>query len=321
MLTAALSFLGRHARLALPSGIVIALLLPDIDARWDIILPLIITAIYAASMIRLDLRAALVSALRPSRLLFTIFLSSFILCAVPVIYVVLGRLFGLDALLMPSLVWYAVAPPIASTVWMCTLLGFNAGLAMEVIVLTSLAAPFTGPALASIFLHDVAVIDQLALLGRLAGMIIGGTVIALIAQRLLGREKIEQNAKVFDGLSSLAMLVFLLPVFNGTGTAVWQTPGLAFQLLLLAVVMNIGAQIILMLATAIRTKNKPRERQGAALPVLAVVTGNRNVGLYFAALPPDPVFALFTAMYQIPLYLTPLILSSLDKWICPRPVQ
>jgi hypothetical protein len=40
---------------------------------------------------------------------------------------------------------------------------------------------------------------------------------------------------------------------------------------------------------------------------VAVVAGNRNLGLYFAALPADPLFALFVAAYQLPLYLTPMV--------------
>ena len=41
---------------------------------------------------------------------------------------------------IPVLVWYAVAPPIASTVWMCLLLGFRPILAMELVAMTSLIA-------------------------------------------------------------------------------------------------------------------------------------------------------------------------------------
>ena len=46
---------------------------------------------------------------------------------------------------------------------------------------------------------------------------------------------------------------------------------------------------------------------------MAVITGNRNVGLYCTALPYDPVMSLFTAMYQVPLYLTPLFLGWLSR--------
>ena len=309
MLLTALSSLGRHARLALPTGIVIALFLPDISLRWDIILPLNITLIYAASMIRLDLKSVGLAALAPQRLILSVSITSFILCLVPIFYAGIANIGGLSALYFPSLIWFAVAPPIASTVWICTLLGFRAALAMEVVVLTSLAAPFTGPFLAAWLLSDIAAIDQLALFIKITGMICGGTVIALIGRVFLGRKKIEDKRYVFDGLSALAMLIFLLPVFNGMAEKIVVAPILAAHLCLLAITMNMGAQIILLGFSRVLSK------RSSTLQVLAIVTGNRNVGLYFAALPPEPVFALFTAMYQIPLYLTPLIIGWLSNWL------
>ena len=309
MLLLALRSLGQYARLALPAGILIALLLPEIHLRWDIILPLNITLIYAASIIRLDLKSTARMAFTPKRLALSLSITLFILCLVPIFYVILAQTGGLATIYYPSLIWFAVAPPIASTIWICTLLGFPAALAMEVVVLTSLAAPFTGPFLAAWLLADIATIDQLTLFYKLAGMICGGSLIAVIGQGVLGRTKIEENRLVFDGLSALAMLVFLIPVFNGMGAVILQNPLLAFHLCGLAVVMNMGAQIALLGCSWLFRPYAER------LQVLAIVTGNRNVGLYFAALPADPVFALFTAMYQIPLYLTPLIIGRFSLWL------
>lgn len=312
MVLSALRGLGRHARLALPVGILIALILPDMPLRWDIILPLNITLIYAASMIRLDLRETALRAVTLKRLVLTLSITVFILCVIPIFYVMLARAGGLATLYYPSLIWFAVAPPIASTVWMCTLLGFGAALAMEIIVLTSLVAPFTGPFVAGWLLSDITAIDQLALFYKLAGMICGGTCIALLGQAYLGRSKIQDNRLIFDGLSALAMLIFLIPVFNGIASVIYQQPVLAVYLCGLAFLMNMGAQIALLGLSRILSA------QAAPLQVLAIVTGNRNVGLYFAALPPDPVFALFTAMYQVPLYLTPLIIGYISRLLHPN---
>ena len=37
--------------------------------------------------------------------------------------------------------------------------------------------------------------------------------------------------------------------------------------------------------------------------------GTRNVSIYFAALPADPLFGLYVALYQIPMLFTPLVLG------------
>ncbi len=127
----------------------------------------------------------------------------------------------------------------------------------------------------------------------------------------MGRQNIERHREIFDGLSSLAMLVFLVPVFNGMGPVILLAPEMALSLLGLAILMNLGIQAAIMIG-AQTPFSKPYR---STAQVMSVVTGNRNVGLYFAALPPDPIFGLFTAMYQVPLYLTPLLLGSLNKWL------
>ena len=61
-------------------------------------------------------------------------------------------------------------------------------------------------------------------------MIFGGGVIAYFGQKMLGRETIEAQRKSFDGLSALAMMIFLIPVFNGMGRVIIADLWLAFDL-------------------------------------------------------------------------------------------
>jgi hypothetical protein len=220
-----------------------------------------------------------------------------------------ARGLGLVEIFMPVLIWYAVAPPIASTVWMCLLLGFRPVFAMELIVMTSLIAPFSGPFVSSLFLTNVVPLDPFDLFIRLGVMIIAGGGLALLGQWFVGNARIERNHNVFDGISTFAMLAFLIPVFNGVNMQMSASPALAVQLLGLAVLMNFGTQLFMMaLAFFLRAKQAKD-----TLNVMAVIAGNRNVGLYYAALPYDPIMGLFTAMYQVPLYLTPLFLGWLSK--------
>ena len=118
---------------------------------------------------------------------------------------------GLPDEFLSVLIWYAVAPPIASTIWMCLLLGFRPVLAMELVVMTSLLAPFTGPFLGNLFLTDVVPLNSFDLFVRLALMIIGGAGLAILGQLALGRQRITRNETAFDGLSTVAMLLFLIP--------------------------------------------------------------------------------------------------------------
>ena len=301
--------MGRHARLCLPIGLCIALILPDLGDQIRNMVPLVIIIIYASAMIRLDLGTAIKGAVQPHRILQSLSLSLVILILIPFLFVFIARSLGLSEMFIPVLIWYAVAPPIASTVWMCLLLGFRPVLAMELVAMTSLIAPFSGPFVSSLFLANIASIDPFDLLVRLGAMIMVGCGIALLGQWLIGRKRIEENHTIFDGISTCAMLIFLIPVFNGISTQIFISPVLAGQLLALAVLMNFGSQLFMMgLAIFLRA-----EQVKDTLKVLAVIAGNRNVGLYYAALPYDPVMGLFTAMYQVPLYLTPLFLGWLSK--------
>ena len=46
---------------------------------------------------------------------------------------------------------------------------------------------------------------------------------------------------------------------------------------------------------------------------LGILWGNRTVAIYLAALPPDPQVTLFVALYQFPMYFTPLLLQRSKK--------
>ena len=303
-----LNFLGTNARLCLPLGILVALLLPDMGDQIRHVVPFIIVLIYASAMIRLDLWAVLKGSVRPRRILQNIALCLVILVAIPLLFFVAARAIGLPSEFLSVIIWYAVAPPIASTVWMCLLLGFRPVLAMELVVITSLMAPFTGPFLSGLFLTDVASLDSFDLFVRLALMIVGGTVLAIIGQHLCGRQAIQRNERAFDGVSTIAMLIFLIPVFNGISMQIAANPLLALKLLGLALLMNFGSQFFMIASGWLFYSVTVRD----SLNVMAVITGNRNVGLYYAALPYEPVMGLFTAMYQVPLYLTPLFLGWLS---------
>ncbi len=304
-----LSFLGKHARLCLPLGLCVALILPDLGDQIRQLVPLIIIVIYSSAMIRLDLRTATKGAVQPYRLILNLCLSLVILILIPYLFVMAARGIGLADIFIPVLIWYAVAPPIASTVWMCLLLGFRPVLAMELVVMTSLIAPFSGPFVSSLFLNSITPLDPFDLFTRLGVMIIVGGGLALLGQRFIGNTQIQKHHSVFDGISTCAMLAFLIPVFNGVSMQILASPILAAQLLGLAVLMNFGTQLFMMGLTVFLHASQTKD----ALNVMAVIAGNRNVGLYYAALPYDPIMGLFTAMYQVPLYLTPLFLGWLSR--------
>jgi len=83
--------------------------------------------------------------------------------------------------------------------------------------------------------------------------------------------------------------------------AVWSS---RFGWFALAVAANWGPQIAMALGAG-------RVAAPGLAGAAALMWGNRNAGMYLAALPPDPVFGLYVAFYQLPMLFTPLVLGRI----------
>ncbi|MEO1000923.1 MAG: hypothetical protein AAFW69_10050, partial [Pseudomonadota bacterium] len=213
----------------------------------------------------------------------------------------LSRSLGLGSADVTALTLFALAPPIASAAGLAFLMRADAGFALEVTLTATVLSPLIGPAMIALLLPELPGPSVVALALRLGGMIAGGLALALLLRRLFGAERIAANGKIVDGLAALGMFLFVLPLFDGVGAMV-----AALRVLALACLVNLGGH----LAT--------RRLSGAALTpaeagALGIAAGNRTVALYLAALPAEPAFTLFVALYQFPMYLTPLLLPPVQE--------
>ena len=307
-----LSACGRHARILLPLGVVIALVLPSNGGFFKPATPFILAILVGCAFVRLDISAALKAALRPQRLLRNFAISLGLLLVLPILLFSIVKWCGMSNAMLPLVTWYSVAPPVGTTIWMCVLLGFTAPIAMEIVLLTNLLAPFTGPFIGEFLLGASVPVSSATLCLRILAILGSGLFLALLAKYVLGEDRIEESQNQFDGVSTIAMLAFLLPVFDGIGVMAMAAPFLACACLGLAFGLNFGTQALvfiisrLLLWCQIGSPVKQVQLPEGTRSV-AVVAGNRNLGLYFAALPTDPLFSLFVAAYQAPLYLTPMV--------------
>ena len=116
--------------------------------------------------------------------------------------------------------------------------------------------------------------------------------------------------QAIDGASAIAMAVVVVGLMSAVGPAIGSDPtGLALNL---AIAFGINFAIQASVAMLLRAGGKPR----LAVP-LAIVAGNRNIALFLTALPvgvTDPLL-LFIGCYQIPMYLTPILLGRFYRGI------
>jgi hypothetical protein len=138
---------------------------------------------------------------------------------------------------------------------------------------------------------------------RLLLIIFAAAGLAFILRWRFLRDLNASGLQAIDGASAIAMAVVVVGLMSAVGPAIFSDPvGLAINLAV-AFGANFGLQIVV--ATLLRRSGKQR----LATP-LAIVAGNRNIALFLTALPAavtDPLL-LFIGCYQIPMYLTPLLL-------------
>ncbi len=302
-----LTWLGAQARWVLAVGVILATFLPSLSSFLRPFLPGLVVMVLCVSIARLDLGVLARRAIRPRRMAALMIWTAAFLVLTPALVWAGASAAGVPQAHIAALVYTFAAPPISSAPAICLLLGLEAGFALELTVVASLATPFIGPVVTKALLGEAVPIDTFDLALRVAAMIAMGVAAAVAVRRLLGAERIAQHGGAFDGVATVAMVLFVIPLFDGFWDVVLGMPWFALGTLALVLAANWGAQVVV--AAGVRSAVPQRgDEPGLAGPT-ALMWGNRNVSIYLAALPPDPLFGLYVAFYQLPMLFTPLVLG------------
>ncbi|WP_146592164.1 hypothetical protein [Puniceibacterium confluentis] len=214
---------------------------------------------------------------------------------------VLDTPFGLAVVLM------LCAPSVTGAPNFVIMAGQDPAPAMRVLVLGTLLFPLT-------------VLPVLALLPHLGGAaaalravvwLIGVTMLAVVggfAARhwLLARPTADQ-IRACDGVSALALGVIVVGLMSAIGPLARTDPARLALWLGAVAAVNFGLQL-----AGFALLRRRWHAEGWAVPV-AIIAGNRNIALFLLALPvalTDPLL-IFIGCYQIPMYLTPILLRRL----------
>ena len=297
-----LGWLGRHAPVVLIVGCVIAFVFPEIASIMRPALPVLVSLVLGASMSRLNLRDVVPEILSPLRLSALVALVVVLMPATSLVYALVFGLIGMPQRSLEFAVILAAAPPIASAAALCHFIGLNSRRALEVSLVATVLTPLLGPLTLSILLPDLDAIDPYGLAVRLAAIIVGGWTFAIVIGLTLGKRNRSgaDSDHILNGVSVVAMILFLIPVFDGVGARLIDDPMTGSSVLGLAVLLNLGVN-----GTVYCFARKPLGRRDAG--TLGLLWGNRNAAVYLAALPPEPYLGMFIALYQFPMYFTPLL--------------
>lgn len=290
-----LAYAARHGRVVLVLGLLGGFALPGLAVAMTPWLPVMVAFLVFLSAARIGLRAAAGQMAEAPATLRTVLILQL---AVPLGTIAVlwslgwaGTAMGLAAVLVLA------APSISGGPTFTAMLGHAPEHAMRLLILGTALLPLT---VLPVFWLSPAFGDAGAVIGaalRLTGVLILAIGAGFGLRRWLFRDPAPRVQEALDGASAITLGVIVIGLMSAVGPALRSDPVSLVPWLALVFTINFGAQVVARLC-------------GADVGT-SVVAGNRNVALFLVALPPEVIapLLLFIGCYQIPMYLTPLIMK------------
>lgn len=301
------AFLARHGRLLLIAGLIAGAAFPAL-ALWfrPLIAPLIVGLLFLA-VLRLGPQG-LVAGMRG--LHRAALLALLLQMALPLAAAGLFAAFGVLAHpLAAGTVLVLAAAPITGSPNITLMAGGDPAPALRQLVIGTALLPLTVvpvfmvmPAFGS---PQAVVFAALELLGLIA--LAGGVALALRRFNIV--HGTESAFVAMDGLAALLMGLVVIGLMSAIGPAFAFDRSAFFAALAVAFIVNIPLQLI---ASLLAARSQPQ-----AAPAMGIVAGNRNAALFLSVLPMATIdeLLLFIGCFQIPMYLTPFLLSGWFRWL------
>jgi hypothetical protein len=303
-----LGYAARQGRAILVLGLLAGILMPGIAGTVKAWLPELVAGTLFVAALRVGPRQAVgaLGDLGKSAALCAVLQVAMPVAAIVVFHLV-GWQRGWQGLLATGLTLMASAPSISGSPNLAILTGHDPAPALRLLVLGTALLPLT---VIPVFWLAPALGSPAVILGsaaRLLLIIFASAAIAFLLRATVIRNPAPATIAALDGLSALLMAVMVVGLMSAVGPALRHDPAaLAFNIAA-AFIANFGLQIVAFLLL--------RRRGSADAVPLAIVTGNRNIALFLTALPTaitDPLL-LFIGCYQVPMFLTPIMLSRLYR--------
>lgn len=293
---------ARHGRLCLVLGLIAGLVLPGVAAVLRHWIPELVALLLFFTAFRIGHRDALGVGLGGAvGQVLVLQLALPVLCAFALIWSGLGL-----APLAVAVVLMLAAPSVTGAPNFTILVGGDPAPALRLLVVGTALLPFTA---LPVFWLLPQLGDAQAVLwaaGRLTLVVIGAVAVGFLARQFLAPELSDRGRAALDGGTSIALAVIVVGLMSAIGPAFARDPFELLWWLAAACTVNLGMQVVGYLI--LRSLGRDR----IAVPV-GIVSGNRNIALFLVALPAattDPLL-IFIGCYQIPMYLTPILMRRL----------
>lgn len=302
MLLNGLAVVARHGRLGLILGLLAGLSLPGLAAILRPWLPQMVALMLFLTAFRIGPRDAVESLGALGRTTAAVALLQL---ALPLAAIAVLMALGLALTpLAVAVILMLSAPAITGAPNFTILCGHEPAPALRLLVLGTALLPLT---VVPVFLALPALGEFGSVLlaaGRLLAVILGAT-LAAFALRFRAVPRLgPRQVSGLDGAAVIVLALMVVALMSAIAPAWQQSPVRLLGWLASAFAVNFGLQVTTFLA--LRATGRPH----AAVP-LSIIAGNRNIALFLVALPAattDPLL-IFIGCYQIPMYLTPLLLG------------
>ncbi len=300
-----LAFCARNGRLMLVAGLIAGIALPNVALLLrPAIAPMIVTLLFLA-VLRLGpdgLRAGMKGLHKAAGLVV------FFQLVLPLLAAAILATLGILAhpLAMGTVLALAAAP-ITGSPNITLMAGGDPAPALRQLVigttllpLTVLPVFFVMPAFGSPTDVATAAIRLLFLIALAGGL--------AVVLRHTGLVKgTERSIQAMDGFAALLLGLVVIGLTSAVGPALSGDFSALLAALAVSFALNFGLQLTVSWFVA---RKAPR-----ASPGFGIVAGNRNLALFLSVLPPETAAALllFIGCFQIPMYLTPILLSGWYK--------
>lgn len=305
-LEAGLGAVARRGRSVLVAGLVVGLASPTAAGAIRPHIGVLVAILLAFSAYRIGARAAWGAFDALARTALVVVLLQIVM---PLAVVGIERGLGLSGPLALALLIMTATAPIAGVPNLTILVGGDPAPALRLLVVATGLLPLT---VMPVFLASGALGDPLAVLPaalRLAGLIGAAAVVGFSIRAFMWPRPSPGRVAAIDGASAVVMTVLVVGLMEAVGLGLRGDPVATGLTAVAAFVANFGLQIVGGVACR-------RAGWVEAAPAIGIATGNRNFVLLLTALP-DAVTApimLFVGCYQVPMYLTPLLLSGFHRW-------
>ena len=314
LLHAPLRFLAasaRHGSALLAVGIFGGVLVPPLARALHPVIAPGVVALMTLVLLRVDIPAAFALLRRPLRVAAVV---AFQLIACPVIAWAALLPLHLDAGIADGVVIFATGCAATSSPAFARLVGLDPELTLLATLATTLLVPLTAPPMAYALMGIDLALGMGAFMARLAVAVGLPLCLSLLIRRAAGEARLAPLGEAVDGAVVWLVVLYGFGVMDGLPARLAADPAWVALATLAAFAADFG----LNLATALAFAWMGRRAAASA----GLMSGNRNMALYLAVLPgaADPRVALFFALCQFPLFLSPFLLRpAYRRLLAPRP--